>query len=394
MKNAELEIKNSKSEINMTTSINKSTMKNSIFMLALAVFMAACGGSKDPKAQLEKLKSQRADLEAKISALEEEIAKTDTTGGDEKRTEVITLALQPQIFKTYLEVQGRVDADESVSLSVENQGGTITKINVKVGDRVSKGDVLAETDTRAIQQQISDLQTNLELATQVYDKQKNLWEQKIGTEVQYLQAKTNKESLEKKIAAMQEQIRMSKIISPIDGVVDFVDVKIGQTVSPARGVITVVNFSSLKVKADMAESYSSRVKNGSEVIVIFPDMKDSVKTKINYASRAINAMTRTFAIEAILDNKKEYHPNMVARLKVNDYTSPEPVLVIPVKYVQKSSNGSFVMVDENGTAVRKTVTLGHEYSGYAEVTSGLNAGDKLITAGYDLIIEGAKIVSK
>ncbi|MBX3164033.1 MAG: efflux RND transporter periplasmic adaptor subunit [Bacteroidetes bacterium] len=378
----------------MTTLINKSTMKNSILMLAMAVFIAACGGgSKDPKAQLEKLKSQRADLEAKITALEEEVAKTDTTGDNEKRTEVLTVELQPQIFKTYLEVQGHVDADESVSLSTE-MPGTVTKINVKVGNRVSKGDVLAETDSRATQQQIADLQTNLDLVSQVYEKQKNLWEQKIGTEIQYLQAKTNKESLEKKIAAMQEQIRMSKIISPIDGTVDLINLKIGQMAAPQMGVITVVNFSNLKLKADMSESYSTRVKNGSEVIAIFPDMKDSVTTKINYASRAINPMTRTFAIEALLDGKKEYHPNTVARLKVNDYVSPVPVLVIPVKYIQKSSEGSFVMIDENGTAVQKMVTLGHEYSGYAEVTSGLKTGDKLITAGYDLIIDGTKIVSK
>src|SRR5262249_50244262 len=162
---------------------------------------------------------------------------------------------------------------------------------------------------------------------------------------------------------LQEQIRMSKIISPIDGTVDMVNIKVGQAVSPGvgPGAITVVNFNNLKVKADVAESYATSIKTGDEVLVLFPDMKDSIASKINYASRAINAVTRTFGVEVLLDNKKEYHPNTVAKLKINDYQSPKPMLVVPVKYIQKSEDGSFVMVDENGKAVKKVVTLGREY---------------------------------
>lgn len=363
-------------------------MKNKFIYLALTLLVAACS-APDQKAELEKLKAERSAIESKIAALEEELAKSDTTT-KEVLTEVSTLALQPEIFKTYIEVQGRVDADESVSLSTE-MPGTITKVNVKVGEEVSKGQVLAETDVRAIQQQIADLQTSLDLATQVYDKQKSLWDQKIGTEIQFLQAKNTKESLERKMATMQEQIRMSKITSPINGTVDEINIKIGQAIAPGVPAINVINFSNLKVKADVAESYTARVKTGNEVLVLFPDMNDSIRSKIQYASRGINAMSRTFNVEVLLDNKKEYHPNMVAKLKINDYQSPAPKIVVPVKYIQKGSNESFVLIADNGKAIKKLVKISREYSGMAEIADGLKAGDLLITGGYDLVNDGEKI---
>lgn len=362
-------------------------MKSQVLLLSFAILLASCG-APDKKAQLEKLKKQKADVETKIAALEDEIRRA---GGDStapgKSLEVIAQPIVPQTFKTYIEVQGRIDADENVSLSSE-MPGTVTQIHVKVGDEVSKGQVLAETDARAINQQMSDLQTNLDLATQVFNKQKNLWDQKIGTEIQYMQAKANKESLEKKMGTLQEQLRMSKIISPISGTVDAVNVKVGQAIAPGIPAINVINFSNLKVKADVAETYASRVKKGNEVQVIFPDMKDSITAKVNFASRAINALNRTFAVEILLDNSKEYHPNMVAKLKINDYSSPTPEVVVPVKYIQRGTTESYVFVVSNNKAVKKTVQIGREYNGLAEITSGLNAGDQLITAGYDLVNDG------
>ncbi len=369
-------------------------IKNSSLALLLTVIMVACGGGggSDKKAELEKLKKQKTELEAKIATLEEEVAKSDTSSKKEKGIEVVVTPITPSIFKAYIEVQGRVDADENVSLSSEIPG-TITKIYVKVGERVSKGQVLAETDQRPTQQQLAELQTNYDLAKQAFEKQKALWDQKIGTELQFLQSKTTKEGLENRIAAVQEQLRMSKIISPIDGTVDLVNLKVGQAVAPGMGVINVVNFSSLKVKADVAEGYASRIHNDDEVIVVFPDMKDTVVSKIHYASRAINALSRTFAVEALLDNSKEYHPNTVAKLRINDYKSAKPVIVVPVKYIQKSDEGNFVMVDEKGVAAKKAVVLGREYNGNAEVLSGLNEGDLMITEGYDLVNEGNNLTS-
>lgn len=368
-------------------------MKKYIILSIATSLLLACS-APDKKAELEKLKKQKSELETKIASLEEEIAKTDTSSkANEKSTEVIATALIPQPFKTYIEIQGKVDADENVSLST-GIPGTITKINVKVGEEVSKGQVLAETDASTIQQQMSDLQVNLDLAKQVLEKQENLWSQKIGTEIQYLQAKATKESLEKKMATLQEQIRMTKIISPINGTVDGVNIKIGQVVAPGLPAISVINFSNLKVKADVAESYAARIHNGDEAFILFPDVKDSVISKVHYAARAINALTRTFAVEILLDNNKDYHPNMVAKLKINDYQSPKPVIVLPVKFIQRGADESFVFVAENNVVVKKTIKTGREYSGQLEVIDGLKEGDILITNGYDLVNEGDKITIK
>jgi membrane fusion protein (multidrug efflux system) len=373
-----------------TTSAMKNT--NVLFVILLSIFMMACGSKSaegNKKAELDKLKKEKVALDSKIAALEMEVSKTDTTM-KEKEVEVLVKPLKPTTFKSYIEIQGRVDADESVSLSTE-MPGTITKIHVKVGDQVTKGQVLAETDARAQTQQLAAAQANLALATQAFEKQKSLWEQKIGTEMQYLQSKTTKEAGEANVAALQEQVRMTKVISPIDGTVDLVNVKVGQMATPQVGIINVVNFSSLKVKAEVAESYAARVKKDNEVLILFPDMKDSVTSKIHYSSRGINPLTRTFAVEVLLDNKKEYHPNTVARLKINDYKSPAPEIVVPVKYIQKGAEESYVMVSENNTAVKRTIKIGREYSGMAEVLDGLKEGDLLITEGYDLVNEGNKI---
>lgn len=376
---------------NYTT--NTSPMKNLVLLTAIsAIFLTSCS-QPDKKAELEKLKKQKSELETKIATLQEELSKTDTTAKDEKVVEVLAKALTPEFFKTYIEVQGKIDADENVSLSSE-MPGTVVKINVKVGEEVSKGQVLAETDARALMQSISDLQTSSDLVNQLYEKQKALWDQKIGTEVQFLQAKSQKESMEKKLASLQEQVRMTKIISPINGTVDGVNIKIGQAIAPGMPAISVINFSNLKVKADIAESYASRIKNGNEALILFPDTKDSIVSKVHYASRAINALTRTFMVEILLDNSKEYHPNMVAKLRINDYQSPKPGIVMPVKYIQKGTDESYVLIAENGVAVKKVIKTGREYNGLLEVVEGLKEGDMLITDGYDIINEGEKISVK
>lgn len=359
-------------------------MKNITLFIIISTIIVACS-APDKKAELEKLRSQKATIDAQITALEEELSKNDTT--KHKSFDVITSALAAQPFKTYIEVQGRIDADENVALSSE-MPGTITKINVKVGDEVTKGQVLAETDTRVVLQQIADVQTSLDLATQVYQKQKNLWDQKIGTEIQYLQSKNTKESLEHKISTLQEQVRMSKIISPINGTIDAVNVKIGQAIAPGIPAINVINFSNLKIKADVAEKYASRVKVGDEILALFPDMNDSIFSKVNYASRAINNLTRTFNVEVLLDNKKNYHPNMVTKLKINDYQSATPQIVVPIKYIQNGTDDRFVLIAENGKAIKKSIKVSHEYNGLAEVHEGLKEGDLLIIEGYDLINEG------
>lgn len=372
------------------TTIKYIKMKKLIILAVVSAMIASCS-QPDKKAQLEKLKAQHEDITKQIEALEAEIEKASGDSAEAKSSLVELNEIKPEIFTTYIDVQGKVDADENVSLSSE-MPGTVVKINVKAGDEVNKGQVLAETDSRAILQGISDLQVNMDLVNQLYEKQKNLWEQKIGTEVQFLQAKTNKESLEKKMATLQEQLRMSKIISPIDGTVDAVDIKVGNAIAPGIPAIRVINFSNLKVKAELAESYASRVKKNDPVKIYFPDMNDSVIGKVNYAARAINPMTRTFTAEVLLDNKKEYHPNMVTRLKINDYVSAQPVLVIPIRVIQNATTGEkYVYVADGTKAVKKNIVTGREYNGMTEVKEGLVAGDKLIVQGFESLNEGDAI---
>jgi len=352
------------------------------------LILSSCGGG-NPES-LDELKSKQAELKTQLSEITEKISKLE--GDSAKKTTLIEAkVIQPTIFKTYISVQGRVDAEESVSLSSE-MPGTITKINVAVGDVVTKGQVLAETDARALQQSLSDLQTNAELVNQIYEKQKSLWEQKIGTEVQFLQAKTQKESMDKKIATLQEQLRMTKIISPINGTIDAVDIKLGQMTAPGMPAIRVINFNNLKLKADLAESYISKVHKGDEVLILFPNEKDTVISKVNYAARAISALNRTFNVEIGLDSKHEYYPNQIAIIHINDYQSIKPVIVLPVNYVQKDLKGAqYILVAEKNKATKRFVKLGREFNGQAEVLEGLNTEDLVITSGYNDINEGDAI---
>ncbi len=188
---------------------------------------------------------------------------------------------------------------------------------------------------------------------------------------------------------------MTKIISPIDGTVDAVDIKLGQLTAPGMPAIRVVNFNNLKVKSDLAESYASKVHKGDEVLIRFPDSNDTLSSKISYSSRSINTLNRTFGVEILLDNKKEYHPNQIAILNINDYRSATPVISIPVNYVQKDLKGQpYVLVAENNKAAKKNITLGKEYNGKVEVTGGLTTSDLLITSGYDGLNEGDAIKIK
>ena len=353
-------------------------MRNYILPIITAIVISSCGGEKT--ASLADLKKQQADLKTQLAEISTKISKLE---GDSNKKFVLieASAIVPEFFKTYINVQGRVDAEESVSLSSQ-MPGTIIKINVKAGDEITKGQILAETDARVLYQSISDLQTSAELVNQLYDKQKALWDQKIGTEIQYLQAKSQKESMEKKLSTLQEQVRMTKIISPIDGTIDAVDIKLGQLTAPGMPAIRVINFNNLKIKADLAESYASKVHKGDEVIIRFPDSNDTIKAKVSYASRSISPLNRTFGVEIDLDDQ-------IAIININDYVSKKPVISIPVNYVQKDLKGLYyVFVAANNVVEKKNVILGREYNGLTEVTEGLLANDLLITSGYDGLNEG------
>lgn len=363
-----------------------------LISLTSVLLFSAC--EPDKKSQLEQLKIQKAELETQIKDLEAEILTNGRDSTEDNSRYVMVRKLVAETFKNYVEVQGMVDADENITLSAE-MGGQVTKILVKAGQQVSKGQLLAETDNKVILKGISELQTALDLANTMYEKQKNLWDQKIGTEVQYLSAKSQKEGLEKKMASLQEQLEFTKITSPIEGTVDAIHTKTGQMLGPGFPVVTVVNFSSMKVKAEVPESYAPRIHGGSEVSVLFPDMKDSIQGKLSHAARVINPLNRTFIVEMLLENKKEYHPNMIAVLRINDYSSPKPAIVIPSSVIMRNEDGKdYVMIADKGAAKKVNISTGKKYKGRVEILSGLNEGDDLIITGYQQLNDGDVIKIK
>lgn len=367
-------------------------MKNLLIILSISSILAACsGGNKDDKkVQLAELKKQQAELTDKISQLEADIAKNDTTKSGKSKLVIVT-GIEPKPFNHYIEVQARVEGDEDVMVSAESMGA-VTAVNVKAGDKVSKGQVMATLDDRTIRSQMESMQSQLELATTLYNRQKNLWDQKIGSEVQFLNAKTQKESLERQVGALQNQWDLTRIKSPINGTVDDINIKIGQMMAPGMPAIRVVNLTSLKVKGEVAEAYINSVNKGNPVKIFFPDLNKEIDAKVDYSGKAIGALNRTFNVEVRLNAAHgEYHPNQVAVLKIADYSS-EKALVVPVSAVMKGTDGEYVFIaaNENGKniAKRKPVKSGKVYNGNVEIAQGISANDKVITFGNQNLVEG------
>ena len=372
----------------------KKIKHNLLLSLAISAFLSACKSNNeaDKKKLLEDLRKKESEIKKQISDLEKEIGSDPSLSGGKEKYVGITRLIERD-FTTYIDVQGKVDSDENVTLSSEIPG-TISKIYVKLGDVVSKGQTLAETDNKAILQGMEEIKTNLELVNTLYEKQKSLWDQKIGTEVQYLQTKTQKEGLERRLASMNEQLKMTKIVSPIDGTVDEMNIKLGSATAPGFPAIRVVNLRNLKVKAEMAENYAKKVKTGNKVTVILLDTKDTLDTEIAYAAKVINPLNRTFTIEVNL-SEGDFHPNMVAKLMINSYTSPKPTIVIPVGTIQTDLEGkNFVFINKGNKAVKRTIIKGSEYNGEAEILSGLLANDQLVSEGYENINEGDQLIIK
>ena len=362
-----------------------------ILLIAIAGLMIVSCGS-DKKSKLEKLKKQQDEISEQIKNLEKEIAKDEGKSID-KVAEVVVADLQKKNFDHYLEVQGKIDGDDNISVSPK-MPGVVTDIFVKEGDNVSKGQVLAQIDDAAVRQQLVTLDSSLIFVTKIYNKQKRLWEQKIGSEVQYLSAKNNKESIENNIKSLRQQIDMNKVIAPISGTIEDMPIKVGQSVTP--GITTafrIVNLSKVKVVADVAEAYSAKLKTGNEVNINFPDLDKEITSKISFASKFINTTNRTFSVEVNLENTDEtYRANMIAVLKINDYHA-DSTISVPINIIQKLSGDDYIYIaekrsDSKYAAKKVKVKIGQIYGGNAEVLNGLKEGDKIITVGYQNIEDG------
>lgn len=374
-------------------------MKNPITILSLALLVSFTACNKeggDKTAQLEKLKQEQADIEAKIATLEGEL-KVSGKGAEltEKAVPVSVVEVKPENFKHYLEVQGKVDFEQNVMVSAKVPG-VLTSLRVNRGDRVSKGQTMATIDASVLDLSIAELKSSVDLARTVFNKQKNLWDQKIGTEIQYLTAKNNKESLESKLKTLQEQRDQYNIKAPISGQVDEVLPKSGEAVAPGIGIIRVVNPAGTKVVAEVSEAYAAKIRKGDEAVVFFPDMNKEVPATVRVVGTAINPNNRAFTIELSLKDTKgiSLNPNMIAVVKINDYAK-ESATVLPLNLIQKDEKSSYVYVveDKGGKkiAARRPVTTGQSYKDKVEVLSGVSANDKVVSSGYQSLNEGQPV---
>lgn len=363
--------------------------KYSIFA-ALIILFASCG-SPDKQAQINKLIAERDALNEQIEQLKKDMDTTVVLVTN--ATKVQIMELQASEFKHFIEVQGKVDGEQNTEVTSQAPG-IVTHIFVKEGDNVKKGQVMAELDYQVLKQSLEEVKVQLDFASNLYLKQKNLWEKNIGSEVQYLTAKNNKESLERRMATLRDQISLSKYVSPINGTVESIPFKVGQMVSPGvpGSGIRVINMSSVKVQADLAEAYAPMIKTGDEVRIGFPDIDKEIAATISFASRYIDPVNRTFRVETRLGaNGTTYRANMIALLRINDYTNPN-ALVVPVNIIQRSINEKFVMVAEERDgklyAAKRIVEFKNTYNSMAEISAGLKAGDKVISVGYQNLKSG------
>lgn len=356
-------------------------MKGSIILLFATIILASCGGDEkktgNKAAELDKLKKERATLDEKISKLEAEVQKNDPA----KATAVAILDIQPTDFNSYIEVQASVSGDENINATPQAPG-VVRAIHVKAGQNVGRGQLLATLDAAAVEQQIKGQQAQLTLLKQVYEKQQQLWEKKIGSEIQLLTAKANYESTQKQYEALVAQRNMYSITSPIAGTVDAVGIKVGDIANPGMSGIRVVSFDKLKVVTTLGENYIGKVNKGDAVKLIFSETGDSIMTKLDYVARSVDPVSRAFNVEVWLGNNKKVSPNMSCKMQIINYSNNN-ALVIPVSAIQKTADGDMVyVVDASNKAKTVTIKTGRNSNGMVEVLEGLSAGDKVVVEGY------------
>jgi RND family efflux transporter MFP subunit len=375
------------------------------FASFLILVLASCGNSvKDnnaelagKKQELEKLKSQQQSLNEQIMQLEAEIAKADPAFASAQNAKLVSLtALVPENFVHYIELQGRIDAQNVAYVTPRGGPGQVKAIYVKQGDIVKKGQLLLKLDDGLIRKQLDQLETQLAYAKDLYQRQQNLWNQNIGTEVQLLNAKNNVTQLEKQMATIKEQLSFTDVLAEISGVANIVNVRVGE-IFAGGPQIQLVNTSDLKVVVQVPENYLERVNVGSTLQVKIPEANNKIiTTKVSVAGRLIDPNSRSFYIEGKIPADKDLRPNQLALVGIKDYAA-DSTITIPVNTLQNDEKGKYVLVaaKENGKLVAKKrpVVVGELSGDKLEVKSGLQAGDQLITDGFQGLYDGQAITT-
>ncbi|MEN9381378.1 MAG: hypothetical protein RI940_259 [Bacteroidota bacterium] len=389
-------------------------MKHSLklFTIAFILLGAACGDSNNSieakKASLEKLKKQVLDINAQIASIEKEIG---SAGKDQAQSVLVVIApIVNQDFNHYVELQGKVESESVSFVTPRAGGGQVKALFVKRGDRVRKGQLILQLDNSLIKQSAAAAAQNLEtvraqaaLAKSVYEKQKNLWEQNIGSEIQLMTAKTNADASASQLRAATEQVGMMKdqlaytsVYSDVDGVAEEVNVKVGELFG-GPGQIKIVNTTKLKLTSLVPENYAGKIKVGSEANLFFPDIQKTVDTKLAVVGTVIDPLSRSFYVESKLPVDNNFRPNQLVQVKIKDYTKKNAI-IIPINIVQNDDKGKFiyVAVTENGKLVarKKSITIGEFYGNNIEILAGLSAGEQMITEGFQSLYDGLNITTK
>jgi membrane fusion protein (multidrug efflux system) len=386
-------------------------MKKISLLLLSLVLLASCGGKEptidelistgDVKVISQKkteLLNEKKELESEITAIEKYL---DENSIKKDGTLVTIKTLNDTVYNHYIELQGSVDTKQNITLMPE-MSGILTHVYVKEGQRVTKGQVLARIDDGGMSQSIEQMKVQAQLAKTTFQRQERLWNQKIGSEIQYLQAKAGYESQQSAIKSMQQQLSKTLVTAPFSGVIDDVITERGNTVSlGATQILRIVNLDDMYIEVEVPENYITSVRKGTQVDVEFPVLGEIVKSIVRQTSYFINPANRSFKIEIPVDNiKGNIKPNLTARLKINDYSSAAAIL-IPLAVISENQNGDqYVMVasdlQEGGlykTAITKriVITTGKTSENMIEITSGLEEGDNVIVEGARSVKEGQQI---
>jgi len=379
-------------------------MKKIAFILTLAILLGGCGGDGNKQSvealieegNLEKLLARKSELRAdqtelqnELSELEAAIRKLDTA---DNAALVTTMKLKDTLFQHFIEIQGNVETNQNVIIYPEYQG-VLTRVLVKEGDKVRKGQVLARIDDGGLGNQLSQLKVQEELARTTFERQQRLWEQKIGSEIQYLQAKANYEATSNSVKQLESQLGKTTVRAPFSGEIDHVITDQGTVVAPGQPLFRIVNLDNMYIKAEVPERYIKSVVPGKEVAISLPMLDEEIGSKIRQTGNYINPNNRAFSVEvAVPNNNGNIKPNLTARLKINDYTNEEAIL-IPLSVISENAEGEqYVYLAVEGTsgngnsvAKQQTITTGKAQGDFIEVLSGLSPGQSII-------IEGARSV--
>ena len=377
-------------------------MKKIILIATLSILLFSCG-KKEENANIDSLiasknlvsiKAKRAELQTQLTKLDDAIALLDIKKSEEALVSVSVV--KDTVFSHYLEVQGNVDTKENLIIYPQF-AGILNTLNVIAGQKVSKGQLLGTIDDGGLSQQLAQMETQMALAKTTFERQKRLWDQKIGSEIQYLQAQTNMVSQQKAVNQMKAQMAKTRIIAPFNGVIDELIAERGQVVGPGQGLMRIVNLNNMFVSTTVPESYIGKLKVGTEVSVYLASLGKSFNGKIRQVGNNINPNNRSFGIEVSVPNTENLlRPNQVAKLKITDYTNSKAV-VVPSNVIQEDADGNqFVfevssVKDKTGIAKKVMVKVGKTADNFTEILSGLEPKTMVVGDGVKTVSEGMKL---